>query len=105
MTGTLEYDSDSVKAQISVKDGSSIRGNITYGKLLYGGVGFDGKYSLRAGRLTVYDAAFWLAFNNSRLIFRHGSLDKNAYKIGNLGAIYHWNIDTDTEFGVAIGDF
>lgn len=104
-TGTLEYDSESIKAQLAVKDGSSIKGNITYGKSLYGGVGLDGEYSLGAGRLTAYNAAFWLAFNNSRLIFRHQSQDKKEYNIGDLGAIYHWNVDKDTEVGVAVGEF
>ena len=88
----LEYNSPEASATLCVTTDPNVKASFTTGKDGMG-VGIDGVYDTGAGRLTAYNAAFWLAFGQSTLCLKHESTNKKAYELGKLVNSFHRQLD------------
>ena len=87
-SGTVEYGSPEASAKLQITSDAVAKASFTTAKGIFG-VGLDGAFDSGASRLTAYNAAFWLAFDQCTLCLKHESTDKKAYKLGKLVNSFH----------------
>jgi hypothetical protein len=92
-SGTLEYSSNDASAKLQITSEGAAKASVTVmndGKF---GFGLDGCYSTEKSRFTAYNAAFWMAFDQSTLCVKHMSDNKKEYELGSLVNSYHRKLE------------
>jgi hypothetical protein len=97
-TVSAEYNAPEFKGKLSFASGVLAKAQATFGKPEVG-AGVDVAFHSGEGRFHAYNAAFWFAFENSMLCFKHVSKNKTAYELGDFVHTYYRKISDKTSVG------